>query len=205
MVSFLEGRPDRKQYRIFNIRSLGRGAVDDFESIREAVARRYTKVLNEGLERPDLVLIDGGKGQLSAAVGVLEGLGLVGLPIAGLAKKKEEVYVTGREAPLDIDPDSPGLRILQAVRDESHRFATTRHKLKRGKRVSLSLLEGVPGIGAARSRRLMEAFGSLDKVLEATPEEIAAKAGMPKETAARLLVSLAGRRAAAPREAPREA
>ena len=203
MVSFLEGRPDRKLYRIFNIRSLGSGAVDDFESIREAVARRYTKVLNEGLERPDLVLIDGGKGQLSAAVGVLEGLGLVGLPVAGLAKKKEEVYVPGREEPLDIDPDSPGLRILQAVRDESHRFATTRHKLKRGKRVSLSLLEGVRGIGAARSRRLMEAFGSLDKVLEATPEEIAAKAGMPKETAARLLVSLAGRRAAAPREAPR--
>jgi excinuclease ABC subunit C len=195
MVSFLDGRPDRKQYRIFNIRSL-HGRVDDFESIREAVARRYTKVLNEGLERPDLVLIDGGKGQLSAAVGVLEGLGLDAIPVAGLAKKKEEVYVPGREEPLAIDGDSPGLRILQAVRDESHRFATTRHKLKRGKRVSLSLLEGVPGIGTARSRRLMETFGSLDKVLEATPEEIAAKAGMPRETAARLLVSLAGRRAA---------
>jgi excinuclease ABC subunit C len=194
MVSFLDGRPDRKQYRIFNIRSLDRGKVDDFESIREAVARRYTKVLNEGLERPDLVLIDGGKGQLSAAVGVLESLGLDAIPVAGLAKKKEEVYVPGREEPLAIDGDSPGLRILQAVRDESHRFATTRHKLKRGKRVSLSLLEGVPGIGTTRSRRLMEAFGSLDKVLEATPEEIAAKAGMPRETAARLLVSLAGRR-----------
>ncbi|OHD73955.1 MAG: excinuclease ABC subunit C [Spirochaetes bacterium RBG_13_68_11] len=198
LVSFLDGRPDRKQYRIFNMRSL-HGRVDDFESIREAVARRYTKVLNEGLERPDLVLIDGGKGQLSAAVGVLEGLGLDAIPVAGLAKKKEEVYVPGREEPLAIDGDSPGLRILQAVRDESHRFATTRHKLKRGKRVSLSLLEGVHGIGAARSRRLMEAFGSLDKVLEATPEEIAAKAGMPRETAARLLVSLAGRRAAGSR------
>jgi excinuclease ABC subunit C len=194
MVSFLDGRPDRKQYRIFNIRSL-HGAVDDFESIREVVARRYTKVLNEGLERPDLVLIDGGKGQLSAAVGVLEGLGLVGIPVAGLAKKKEEVFVPDREEPLAIDGDSPGLRILQAVRDESHRFATTRHKLKRGKRMSLSLLEGVPGIGSARSRRLMEAFGSIGKVLEATPEEIAAKAGMPRETAARLLVSLAARRA----------
>ncbi|MCX7030100.1 MAG: helix-hairpin-helix domain-containing protein, partial [Spirochaetes bacterium] len=193
-VSFLDGRPDRKQYRIFNIRSLRQGAVDDFESIREAVARRYTRVLNEGLERPDLVLIDGGKGQLSAAVGVLEGLGLDAIPVAGLAKKREEVYVPGREEPLAIDGDSPGLRILQAVRDESHRFATTRHKLKRGKRVSLSLLEGVPGIGATRSRRLMETFGSLDKVLEATPEEIAAKTGMPRETAARLLVSLAGRR-----------
>ena len=149
MVSFLDGRPDRKQYRIFNIRSL-HGTVDDFESIREAVARRYTKVLNEGLERPDLVLIDGGRGQLSAAVGVLEGLGLDAIPVAGLAKKKEEVYMPGREEPLAIDGDSPGLRILQAVRDESHRFATTRHKLKRGKRVSLSLLEGVPGIGTAR-------------------------------------------------------
>ena len=195
MVSFLDGRPDRKQYRIFNIRSLN-GAVDDFESIREVVARRYTKVLNEGFERPDLVLIDGGKGQLSAAVGVLESLGLVGIPVAGLAKKKEEVFVPGRDEPLAIDGDSPGLRILQAVRDESHRFATTRHKQKRGKRVSLSLLEGVPGIGTARSRRLMQAYGSIEKVLEATPEEIAAKAGMPRETAARLLVSLAGRRAA---------
>ena len=161
------------------------------------MARRYTRVLNEGLDRPDLVLIDGGKGQLSAAVGVLAGLGLDAIPVAGLAKKHEEVYVTGREEPLAIDADSPGLRILQAVRDESHRFATSRHKQKRGKRVSLSLLEGVPGIGGARSRRLMDAFGSLDKVLEATPEEIAAKAGMPSETAARLLVSLAGRRAAA--------
>ena len=169
------------------------------------MARRYTKVLNEGLERPDLVLIDGGKGQLSAAVGVLEGLGLDAIPVAGLAKKKEEVYVPGREEPLAIDGDSPGLRILQAVRDESHRFATTRHKLKRGKRVSLSLLEGVPGIGAARSRRLMETFGSLDKVLEATPEEIAAKAGMPRETAARLLVSLAGRRATVRGDAAPEA
>jgi len=201
MVSFLDGRPDRKQYRIFNIRSLN-GAVDDYESIREVVARRYTKVLNEGLERPDLVLIDGGKGQLSAAVGVLERLGFVGIPVAGLAKKKEEVFVPGRDEPLAIDGDSPGLRILQAVRDESHRFATTRHKQKRGKRVSLSLLEGVPGIGSARSRRLMEAFGSIEKVLEATPEQIAAKAGMPRETAARLLVSLAGRRAAERAAAP---
>jgi excinuclease ABC subunit C len=197
MVSFLDGRPDRKQYRIFNIKALAPGAVDDFASIREAVARRYTRVLNEALDRPDLVLIDGGKGQLSAAVGVLASLGLDAIPVAGLAKKHEEVYVTGRDEPLAIDGDSPGLRILQAVRDESHRFATSRHKQKRGKRVSLALLEGVPGIGGARSRRLMTAFGSLEKVLEATPEEIAAKAGMPRETAARLLVSLASRRSRA--------
>jgi excinuclease ABC subunit C len=202
MVSFLDGRPDRKQYRIFNIRALEPGAVDDFASIREAVARRYTRVLNEGLDRPDLVLIDGGKGQISAAVGVLAGLGLDAIPVAGLAKKHEEVYAPGREEPLAIDGDSPGLRILQAVRDESHRFATSRHKQKRGKRVSLSLLEGVPGIGGARSRRLMIAFGSLEKVLEATPEEIAAKSGMPRETAARLLVSLSARRAAERGEAP---
>jgi len=110
--------------------------------------------------------------------------------------------VPGRDEPLAIDGDSPGLRILQAVRDESHRFATTRHKQKRGKRVALSLLEGVPGIGSARSRRLMEAFGSIEKVLEATPVQIAAKAGMPRETAARLLVSLAGRRAAERAAAP---
>ncbi len=192
MVSFVDGRPDRKGYRIYGIRSLN-GKVDDFEAMRETVARRYSRVVNDGLERPDLVLIDGGKGQLSAAKGVLDGLGLEAIPVLGLAKKKEEVFLPGREDPVLLPEASPGLLVLQAVRNEAHRFATTRHKARRAKRVTLSLLEGVVGVGRVRSRRLMEVFGSVEKILESTPEEIGAKTGLPRETAARLLVKLASR------------
>ena len=132
MVRFTDGRPDRKLYRAFSIRSLD-GKIDDFESIREAVARRYTRVVNEELDRPDLILIDGGKGQLSAARGILRGLGLEAIPVIGLAKKQEEIFIPGREDPLVLDEASPSLRILEAVRNESHRFATTLNKKKRAR------------------------------------------------------------------------
>jgi excinuclease ABC subunit C len=193
MVRFTDGRPDRKLYRAFSIRSLD-GKVDDFESIREAVARRYTRVLNEELERPDLILIDGGKGQLSAARGVLESLGLEAIPVIGLAKKQEEIFMPDREGALVLDEDSPSLRILEAVRNESHRFATKLNKKRRTKRMTLAALEGVPGIGATRSRRLMEAFGSVESILGSTPEELQKRAGLPRETAAMLLARLSGRR-----------
>jgi len=192
MVRFTDGRPDRKLYRAFTIRSL-EGKVDDFASIREAVARRYTRVVNEELERPDLILIDGGKGQLSAATGVLAGLGLERIPVIGLAKKQEEIYMPGREDPLALDEASPSLRILEAVRNESHRFATTLNRKKRAKRVALTLLEGVPGIGQRRSRRLMEVFGSMEGILGASVEDIQKKAGLPRETAATLLARLSQR------------
>ena len=193
MVRFTDGRPDRRLYRAFSIRSLD-GKVDDFESIREAVARRYTRVLNEELERPDLILIDGGKGQLSAARGVLESLGLEAIPVIGLAKKQEEIFMPDREGPLVLDEASPSLRILEAVRNESHRFATKLNTKRRTKRMTLAMLEGVPGIGATRSRRLMEAFGSVESILGSTPEELQKRAGLPRETAAMLLARLSGRR-----------
>src|SRR5208337_2984504 len=193
MVRFTDGRPDRRLYRAFSIRSL-EGKIDDFESIREAVARRYTRVLNEELDRPDLILIDGGKGQLSAARGVLESLGLEAIPVIGLAKNQEEIYMPGREGPLVLDEVSPSLRILESVRNESHRFATKLNKKRRTKRMTLAVLEGVPGIGATRSRRLMEAFGSVEAILGATPEELQKKAGLPRETAAMLLARLSERR-----------
>jgi excinuclease ABC subunit C len=192
MVRFTDGRPDRKLYRAFSIRGLD-GKVDDFESIREAVARRYTRVLNEELEHPDLILIDGGKGQLSAARGILESLGLQ-IPVIGLAKKQEEIFMPDRDEPLVLDEASASLRILEAVRNESHRFATKLNKKRRTKRMTLAVLEGVPGIGATRSRRLMEAFGSVDAILEATPEELQKRAGLPRETAAMLLARLSQRR-----------
>jgi len=192
LVRFTDGKPDRKLYRAFTIRSL-EGKVDDFESIREAVARRYTRVVNEELERPDLILIDGGKGQLSAAAGVLSGLGLGSVPVIGLAKRKEEIFLPGREEPLVLEEASPSLRMLEAVRNESHRFAGALHKRKRAKRLALAVLEGVPGIGPGRSKRLMEAFGSLEAMRGASPEEIRRKAGVSTETAATLLARLAER------------
>jgi excinuclease ABC subunit C len=192
LVRFTDGRPDRKLYRAFSIRSLD-GAVDDFESIREAVARRYSRVVNDDLERPDLILIDGGKGQLSAAQGVLKALGLEAITVIGLAKKNEEIYLPGREDPLALDEASPSLRILEAVRNESHRFATRLNKRKRAKRVSLTLLEDVPGIGQTRSRRLMQVFGSIEAILGSTVDEVQKRAGVPRGTAAMLLARLAER------------
>ncbi|MGD0724132.1 MAG: excinuclease ABC subunit UvrC [Spirochaetia bacterium] len=192
MVRFTDGRPDRKLYRAFTIRSLN-GKVDDFESIREAVARRYTRVVNEELDRPDLILIDGGKGQLGAARGVLIALGLDAMPVIGLAKKQEEIFIPGREEPLVLDEASPSLRILEQVRNESHRFATTLNKKKRAKRVALTLLEAVPGIGQARSKRLMRVYGSIEAIMGATVDEIQKKAGIPRETASMLLARLSQR------------
>ena len=192
LIRFTDGRPDRKLYRAFSIRSLD-GKVDDFESIREAVARRYTRVLNEELEKPDLILIDGGKGQLSAARGVLASLGMQEVPVIGLAKKKEEIFLPGREDSLLLDEASPSLRILEAVRDECHRFATTLNRKKRAKRVALTLLESVPGVGQARSRRLMQVFGSVEAILAATVDDVQKKAGLPRETAAMLLARLSER------------
>jgi excinuclease ABC subunit C len=193
MVRFTDGRPDRRLYRAFSIRSLD-GKVDDFQSIREAVARRYTRVLNEELDRPDLILIDGGKGQLSAAQGVLRSLGLETIPVIGLAKKEENIFIPGRDSPLVLDEASPSLRILEAVRNESHRFATKLSRKRRTKRLTLAVLEGIPGIGASRSRRLMESFGSVEAILGATPEELQKRAGLPRETAAMLLARLSERR-----------
>jgi excinuclease ABC subunit C len=192
MVRFTDGRPDRRSYRAFTIRSLA-GKIDDFESIREAVARRYSRVVNEELERPDLILIDGGKGQLSAALGILRGLGLENIPVIGLAKKNEEIFMPGREDALLLEEASPSLRILEAVRNESHRFATTLNKKKRARRVALTLLEGVPGIGQMRSKRLMEVFGSVEALMAASVEDLQKKAAIPRETAAMLLARLSER------------
>jgi len=192
MVRFTDGRPDRGLYRAFSIRSLD-GKIDDFQSIREAVARRYTRVLNEELDRPDLILIDGGKGQLSAARGILLSLGLA-IPVVGLAKKQEEIFMPDRDDPLVLDEASASLRVLEAVRNESHRFATKLSKKRRSKRMTLAVLEGVPGIGATRSRRLMEAFGSVEAILGASPEELRKRAGLSRETAAMLLARLSERR-----------
>jgi excinuclease ABC subunit C len=181
LVSFRNGVPDKKNYRYFRIRSLG-GAIDDFASMREAVARRYSRLINEEAELPDLVLVDGGAGQVSAAKEILDELGL-DCGLAGLAKRNEEIYLPGRAEPLVLPKDSPALRVLVALRDETHRFATGLSQKLRNKSLRFSVLESVKGIGEAKAKKLMKAFGSLQGLAEAAPEEIAKAGGVPLETA----------------------
>ena len=181
LISFRNGIPDKKNYRYFRIKSLG-GAIDDFASIREAVARRYTRLINEEAELPDLILIDGGAGQVSAAKEILDELGL-DCDLAGLAKKNEEIYLPDRLAPVVLPKDSPALRVLVALRDETHRFATGLSKKLRNQDLRFTLLETVEGIGEIRAKKLMKAFGSLGAIAEAEIEAIARAAKVSKETA----------------------
>jgi excinuclease ABC subunit C len=182
MVSFYQGTPDKKSYRSFHIKTLN-GAIDDFESVREVVARRYSRVKNEEKERPDLVLIDGGKGQVSAAQGILDALGMKDIPVIGLAKKNEEIFLPKEKKPVILPEGSPALRILQAVRDEAHRFATGFNKRLRRKTLSLERLTSVPGIGEKRGRRLLEHFGSVEEIAAASGDAIAKAAGVSPDVA----------------------
>lgn len=183
LISFLDGRPDRAGYRHYRIRSTA-GGVDDYKAIAEVVGRRYQRVKNEGLPRPDLILVDGGKGQVSAARSVLKLLDMADeIPLVGLAKKEEELWLPDSDSPVRLPEGDPGLRILQQVRDETHRFATGYNKRLREKGLTLSTLEGVPGIGAKRSRKLLTTFGSLEHIYEKSAEDIAATAGVGLEVA----------------------
>ncbi len=184
LISFKNGVPDKKNYRYFKIRSL-EGAIDDFGAVREAVARRYTRLVNEGLDLPDLVLIDGGAGQVSAAKEILEVLG-VDSDLAGLAKQNEEVYLPGRPEPIVLPKDSPALRVLVAVRDETHRFATGLNQKLRASDLKFGVLEEIEGVGPARARRLMREFGSLEMIAAAGEEGIAKATGMSLEAARRV-------------------
>ncbi len=181
LISFWNGSPDRKNYRKFHIKSL-QGAIDDFQSIKEAVARRYSRLLNENKDLPDLILIDGGKGQVNAAFSVLETLGLK-IPVVGLAKREEEIFLPHTSDPVLLPRGSPALRVLQAVRDETHRFATGFNQLLRSKQLKLTTLESVPGIGEKRSRALLKEFGSLEALASAEPSEIALRGGVPEAVA----------------------
>jgi excinuclease ABC subunit C len=189
LISFKNGVPDKKNYRYFKIRSLG-GAIDDFGAVREAVARRYTRLVNEGLDLPDLVLIDGGAGQVSAAKEILEALG-VDSELAGLAKQNEEIYLPGRSDPVVLPKDSPALRVLVAVRDETHRFATGLNQKLRASDLKFGTLEDIEGVGSARARKLMREFGSLEMVAAASVEGLAKVGGMGKELAQRVKERLA--------------
>jgi excinuclease ABC subunit C len=183
MVAFENGVPKKADYRKFRIRSVA-GTPDDLASMREVVGRRYRRLLEEGKELPDLVLIDGGKGQLGAAVAALEELGLGEQAVASLAKKEELIFVRGREEPIALPRHSPVLQLVQRVRDEAHRFAVGFHRKARSMRTLRSELDEIPGIGPAKRRRLLSVFGSVRGVRGASEPELAAAVG--RATAARI-------------------
>ncbi|NBB90456.1 MAG: excinuclease ABC subunit UvrC [Spirochaetes bacterium] len=191
MVSFANGVPDKSQYRKFHVKHL-EGNIDDFEAMREVIARRYTRVLNEKLPRPDLILVDGGKGQVSAAVEILDSLGLAEITVIGLAKRNEEIFTRASSDPVVLPEGSAPLRVLQAVRDEAHRFATTFRSRLQQKTLSLETLQSVPGIGEKRGRRIIQAFGSLDAVAETPPDIIAKTVGIPEEKAKEVVRAITG-------------
>ncbi len=183
MVVFEEGRPRSGDYRRFRIRTVE--GTDDFASHREVFRRRFKRALasEEGSAEelrwrlPDLVIIDGGKGQVSAARGVLDELGLHDVPLAGIAKEREELFLPGQSDPIVLPATSQALYLVQRLRDEAHRFAITYHRQLRAKAQTKSALDDLPGVGPARKRALLRVFGSTRALRQATVEEIAAVPG----------------------------
>jgi excinuclease ABC subunit C len=163
---------------------------DDFQAMREVVGRYFRRRLEEERALPDLVVVDGGKGQLSAADEALQELALGGLPLISLAKREEEVFVRGRAEPLRLPRRSPALRLLQQLRDEAHRTAVTYNRKRRTMRTVTSELLKIPGVGPVKRRALLTAFGSLQGVREATVEQIAALEGFSEASARKLLEGL---------------
>ena len=195
MVVFAKGAPDKGDYRRFNIKGRGsQGEPDDFASMREVLRRRFRRAVEEAVadpgskarksdeswkRLPDLLIVDGGKGQLSVAVEVLAEYGLTEVvPVAGLAKQREELFLPGRPDSILLPASSQGLFLVQRIRDEAHRFAITAHRAQRSKTAVASALDAVPGIGPARRKALLKHFGSLEAVREASVEELAAVPGM---------------------------
>lgn len=192
MVVFQDGVPRNDLYRAFSIRH---GALDDFRSMGEAITRRFAR-LADGDEdpsfgsTPDLVVIDGGKGQLNAATTALRDVGAARVAMIGLAKREEEVFLPGVSAPVVLDGSSPALLLLRQIRDEAHRFALRHNRRGRGSAATQSVLETIPGVGPARRKALLTHFGGVDGVLAATPEELEGVPGLPAATARQIHTAL---------------
>jgi excinuclease ABC subunit C len=187
-VWFQNGRPYRAEYRKFKVKTVE--GIDDFASMNEVVTRFFRRRLDEDRALPDLVVIDGGKGQLNAAHAALDALGLGAMPLISLAKREEEIFVLGRSESLRLPRRSPALRVLQQARDEAHRFAITFQRKRRALRTVTSELLRIPGVGEAKRRQLLATFGSLQGVREAAPEAIAALPGFGQKTAEKILAVL---------------
>jgi excinuclease ABC subunit C len=188
-VWFENGRPKRGEYRKFKVKTVE--GTDDFASINEVVRRYFERRTRDEKPMPDLIVIDGGKGQLSAAQAALAAIGITDRPLISLAKRDEEIFVWGRVDPVRISRRSPALRLLQQARDEAHRFAVTYNRKRRSMRTVTSELLKVPGIGPVKRRRLLQEFGSVQGVRDAGEEAIAKLPGFNAERAKKLLESLA--------------
>ena len=184
-VVFENGEKKKGEYRRFRIR--GDWGNDDFRSMSEVVRRYFARRIDESLPLPELVVIDGGKGQLSAALQALREAGATDVAVCALAKREEEVYLPGRVAPVRLPRTDAGLRLLQRIRNEAHRFAHAYNRKLRGKRTLSSELASIPGIGPKRQRVLLSRFGSVRALRQASPEEVAAVPGFSEATARRIL------------------
>ena len=193
MVVWEDGQAKKSDYRAFRIKTVE--GANDFASMQEVVMRRYSPhEQTEGLPLPDLILIDGGIGQLGAAMEGIKNLGLTGLRLIGLAKargeKEERIFVPGRKGAIVLAPSSPATHLLQRIRDEAHRFAITYHRKLRGKALVTSRLEEIPGIGEVKKKRLLKQFISLDEIARATDEQMQKAAGVDAKTAAAIRKAL---------------
>jgi excinuclease ABC subunit C len=180
MVTFVGGKPLKSGYRKFRIRNADK--MDDYAMVREVVNRRYSRLLSEKKNLPDLVLIDGGRGHFSAAKKELVALGLGKLPVASIAKVHNHLYVEGRKAPIRLSPGSRLLLLIQRIRDEAHRFAITYHRRLRQGKAFETELKKIKGVGPAKEKLLMEKFGGTGNIRTATEEELR-EAGVDKRTA----------------------
>jgi excinuclease ABC subunit C len=181
MVCFVDGKPKKSEYRRFKIKT--KDTPDDFAMMREVVKRRYSRLINEKKKLPDLIMIDGGKGQLSSALGVLIELGIQNQQIIGLAKRLEEVFFPGISDAQMLQHTSSSLRLMQQVRDEAHRFAITFHRERRRKRTITSELDKIEGVGPQRRKHLLKTFGSIKRIKELSADELAEKGEIPKTIA----------------------
>jgi excinuclease ABC subunit C len=196
MVVFGEGRPRTGEYRRFRIKTVE--GANDFASHHEVLTRRFKRALagEEGSaeelrwQLPDLVVVDGGKGQVTAARHALDTLGLSEMPLVGIAKEREELFLPGRSVPVVLPPNSQALYLVQRLRDEAHRFAIAYHRKLRAKAQTRSIFDDLPGIGPARKRALLRVFGSARQVRDATVDEIASVPGISRSLAERIRVVL---------------
>ncbi len=178
-VVFRDGKPAKKDYRHFNIKTVV--GPDDFASMKEVLTRRYTRLMEEGQGLPQLIVVDGGKGQLSSAVEALDELGLRGtIAVVGIAKRLEEIYFPGDSVPLYIDKNSETLRVVQHLRDEAHRFGITHHRNRRSKSALVGELDTIKGVGSVTAQALLQHFKSVERIREATETEVASVVGRAK-------------------------
>jgi excinuclease ABC subunit C len=184
MVAFRNGRPDRANYRRFRITTVE--GQDDFASMAEVVGRRYRRLVDEKRALPDLIMVDGGKGQLSSAVRELQALGLAGQPVIGLAKQREEIFRPFSPHPIVLPAESGALRMLQRIRDEAHRFANGYHQLLMKKRMTESVLDECPGVSQAKKKALLQHFGSVDRMRKAAAGDFQVVPGVGEKLALEL-------------------